>query len=417
MYLIILTIPIILLYILKLRINTEITATAFLWQQVLQEQRTAPYRQIRRIVSLLLSILFIILLAFAVWNPDIHLPAYKPAVKPKEGIQLAITRFTPRRSLDEPVNYEILTEVSNTGTVSAETILGVQFGSSLLSAQPLTVPANSVRQTVIQGTSPLGGVLQCALIEQEQKENNSRKRKRTEQQTAIQTSAILPPVSLHIVLLFGEDNMYLKNALQSLPDTEIIVPKETPPVIPAAIPKEAVLVINGNVPSELPTGNIIIFNPQNDTQLFSAGESVSIPLAAETDEDSLLVKQLGLANTLFLGAKNITPKITANTKVRILAETAERQPLYLLVETPERKVLVFNADLNKSGITSQTTFPLLLSNALRYFDSSDVKIVQRAEDFSPPTVGSLFAVWFPLTAVCLFWTAAEWYLFLRRKLE
>jgi hypothetical protein len=254
------------------------------------------------------------------------------------------------------------------------------------------------------------------LIEQEQKENNSRKRKRTEQQT-IEASAILPPVSLHIVLFFGEDNMYLKSALQSLPDTEIIVPKETPPVIPAVIPKEAVLIINGNVPSELPAGNILIFNPQNDTQLFSVGEAVSIPFAAETDEDSPLVKQLGLTNTLFLGAKNITPKITANMKVKILAETADRQPLYLLFETPERKVLVFNADLKKSGITSQTTFPLLLSRVLRYFDQDSTQ--PRAGGVSPlitqqPRAGGVSPL---LTAICLFWTAAEWYLFVRRKLE
>ncbi|MCL2742482.1 MAG: BatA domain-containing protein [Planctomycetaceae bacterium] len=416
MYLLFLIIPIVILYIFRLRISTAITSTVFLWQQVLLEQRSKQRWQIRRIISLLLSILFISFLTIAAWNPKIHLPE-SIFGKPKEKAELAITRFQPRRLFDEPANYEILIEVANTGTETAETMLGVQLNDRLLSAIPLTIPKDSVQQTIIRDASPLGGVLQCALILENEQQDS---RKKPIQVTAV---TILPPVESQKVLLCDIENIFLQSALQSLPDTEVITVYEVPQIIS----KNVVLVLNGKVPAELPTGNILIFNPQNDTQFFTVGEPVGIALVEDTDETSQLVKQLGLQNLLLQGARNITfPEPAADIDIKILAKTAEQVPLYILIETPERKVFVFNADLKRSDITSQTVFPLLLSRAVKYFGSS-VKETS-AKDVSTKEAGALAPaklakqslvkpVGFALTAVCLFWTVAEWFLFQRRKLE
>lgn len=65
-----LAIPIILFYILKIRLRQEPVSTTIFWQQVFEERRSRSFwRQLRHLISLLLSLIFLSLLAFAVLNP------------------------------------------------------------------------------------------------------------------------------------------------------------------------------------------------------------------------------------------------------------------------------------------------------------------------------------------------------------
>ena len=68
-YLLLLAIPIILFYILKIRLRQEPVSTTIFWQQVFEEKRTRSFwRQLRHLISLLLSLLFLMLLVGAVLN-------------------------------------------------------------------------------------------------------------------------------------------------------------------------------------------------------------------------------------------------------------------------------------------------------------------------------------------------------------
>ncbi len=69
-FLFLLAIPIVLLYILKVRLRQEPVSTALFWQQVFDERRTRSFwRRLRHLMSLLLSLLFLTLLTGAVLNP------------------------------------------------------------------------------------------------------------------------------------------------------------------------------------------------------------------------------------------------------------------------------------------------------------------------------------------------------------
>ncbi|MDR1962953.1 MAG: BatA and WFA domain-containing protein [Planctomycetaceae bacterium] len=69
-YLLFLAIPIILFYILKIRLRREPVSTTIFWQQVFEERRSRSFwRRLRHLISLLLSLLFLSLLAGAVLNP------------------------------------------------------------------------------------------------------------------------------------------------------------------------------------------------------------------------------------------------------------------------------------------------------------------------------------------------------------
>lgn len=69
-YLLLLAIPIILFYILKIRLRQEPVSTTIFWQQVFEERRSRSFwRRLRHLISLLLSLLFLSLLVGAVLDP------------------------------------------------------------------------------------------------------------------------------------------------------------------------------------------------------------------------------------------------------------------------------------------------------------------------------------------------------------
>jgi hypothetical protein len=69
-FLLFLAVPIILLYILRIRLRQEPVSTTIFWQQVFEERRSRSFwRRLRHLISLLLSLLFLFLLIGAVLNP------------------------------------------------------------------------------------------------------------------------------------------------------------------------------------------------------------------------------------------------------------------------------------------------------------------------------------------------------------
>ncbi|MGL6194724.1 MAG: vWA domain-containing protein, partial [Thermoguttaceae bacterium] len=72
-WLALLAIPVILFYILKVRLRREPVSTMLFWHQVFEERRSRSFwRRLRHIISLLLSLLFLAILISAVLNPVFH---------------------------------------------------------------------------------------------------------------------------------------------------------------------------------------------------------------------------------------------------------------------------------------------------------------------------------------------------------
>ncbi|MDR1269513.1 MAG: BatA domain-containing protein, partial [Planctomycetaceae bacterium] len=65
-YLLFLAVPIILFYVLKIRLRQEPVSTVIFWQQVFEERRSRSFwRRLRHLISLMLSLLFLFLLTGA----------------------------------------------------------------------------------------------------------------------------------------------------------------------------------------------------------------------------------------------------------------------------------------------------------------------------------------------------------------
>ncbi|MBZ0275371.1 MAG: VWA domain-containing protein, partial [Anaerolineae bacterium] len=69
-------IPILLLYMLRLRRREVMVSSTFLWQQVVQDnEANTPWQRLRRNILLLLQLLILALLVFALARPFIVVPA------------------------------------------------------------------------------------------------------------------------------------------------------------------------------------------------------------------------------------------------------------------------------------------------------------------------------------------------------
>src|SRR5215475_10064758 len=71
-----LAIPIILLYMLRLRRREVLVSSTFLWQQVLRDsEANTPWQRLRRNLLLLLQLIILALIVFALARPFIVVPA------------------------------------------------------------------------------------------------------------------------------------------------------------------------------------------------------------------------------------------------------------------------------------------------------------------------------------------------------
>src|SRR4030095_1670996 len=71
-----LAIPIILMYMLRLRRREVVVSTTFLWQQVVQDnEANTPWQRLRRNLLLLLQLLILVCMIFALARPFILVPA------------------------------------------------------------------------------------------------------------------------------------------------------------------------------------------------------------------------------------------------------------------------------------------------------------------------------------------------------
>ena len=505
-YLALLALPIILFYILKVRLRQENVSTIIFWQQVFEERRTRSLwrrlRRLRHLLSLLLSLLFLVLLVSAVLNPVLtsrkkesrtvvivdnsasmnaidsnsttrldlakaelarylagtdvgkqtaiisaggepqvvvgftsHLGTLrkmvadiKPTDHPTElakAVELArhltveepdsivlvytdgcstelepllaaddvrfvpvgkpldnaaITQFQPRRSISDPIGYEILVEVVHFGEKELTCRLEVDLDDAPVDIVTLTLTPGVPQTHIVRSTTDRGGLLRAKLNHEDAFPlDNS-------------AMALLPARPVQKLLFYGESDFFLGHVLQSQQNTNLTVVTECPTVVP----DDAVLIVHRSVPETIPAGNVLVIDPQNDCDFCSVGETLESPLVANEESDSPLIRFVHLKNVLMPGAKKLTPHKTGTLETistetdstgtgtadastlsegaaatfTVLASTPEEEPIFLQWQTPERKLLLLSTELKRGDLALRTAFPIMISNALNDFRDS-----------------------------------------------
>jgi hypothetical protein len=260
---------------------------------------------------------------------------------------VGITNFQVRRSLLDPIGYEILTEVTNSSDEPVECRLEIELNEEPIDVIPLSLAAGQTWSKAIEKTSVDGGRLVAKL----------------DQPDALMVDnkavALLPKRTEQRIVLVGESNLFLRKVLEVNP----LVRLETTDAIPKTYQPGVLYVFHRLAPSVMPAGNSLVIDPAGDTDLWNVGDKLENPIVTKQDSDSPLMRHVRLDNVLLPEAKQLIPAGGAKPLVTALSG----DPLYFAVEQPGRKALVLTVNLDQGDLTFRTAFPIMATNALAWF--------------------------------------------------
>ena len=271
-----------------------------------------------------------------------------------------ITRFQVRRSLVDPIGYEILVEVQNDSEKPLECRLNLDlYGrdaegketASPVDVVPLKLEPGKSYSNTFEKTSAEGGRLVASLATNDALAADN------------QAVAILPRREYQPVTLVteGSGNLFLRKVLEAIPLVRLTVTKELPK---GAAP--GITVYHRKVPKVVPPGSVLAIEPAESTDLWEVGPKLQNPIVTKQDKDSPLMAHVRLDNVMMPEARQLTLK----GKPQVLASALAGEPIYAVLDRPAGKVLVLTVDLEKSDLPLQTAFPILMTNALAWFAGS-----------------------------------------------
>jgi hypothetical protein len=276
---------------------------------------------------------------------------------------VGITRFQVRRSTIDPIGYEILAEVTNlSDEPTGDFRLSVALNGNPVEVKPLKLGANDKWSGVIENTTADGGMLTAELVVKGEKHDRPFEDALAADNKAV---AILPkrePVPVHMHSPPG--NLFLQKVLEANPLVRLTTSKEMPKLFADG----AVKVFHREVPAKLPPGPVLVVDPANGCDLWTVGDKLQSPVVTQQDKDSPLMAHVRLDNVVLPEARKLTFTPAAG-QPQILAGAVTGDPLFVLIDRPEGKVIVLTVNLDLGDLPFRTAFPILAMNTLGFFTS------------------------------------------------
>lgn len=261
---------------------------------------------------------------------------------------VGITRLQVRRSILDPVGYEILVEVFNASDDPTEVRLEMDLNDSAVDVIPLKLKAGEVWSQAIEKVSTTGGKLVARLKQSDSLLADN------------QAFALLPHrTPQKICLISNTNNLFLQKALEANPLVELQTLKELPKTYAPGV----IHVFHRHVPKVLPSGPIFVVDPVDSCDLWQVSEPLENPIITKQETDSPLMRNIRLDNVILPSARKLIP--TGDAKV--LAGAVNDEPLFFSSERPDGKVLVLSVNLDEGDLTFRTAFPILVANGLGWF--------------------------------------------------
>lgn len=260
---------------------------------------------------------------------------------------VGITRFQVRRSLLDPIGYEILAEVQNASHEPAECRMELDLGEDVIDVVPLALKPGEVWTHVFEKTSAEGGVLLAKLDHDDTLACDNR------------VWALLPRRDMLPVTLVTEGNLFLEKVFEANPLVKLTVVKK----LPAQIAPGTIVVLHRHVPERLPSGSVWVIDPAGSSDRWQIGDKLENPIVTAQDKDSPLMAHVRLDNVIMPEARKLS--FVEPPKVLVGAVTGE--PLYAYFDRPEGKTLVLTVNLDQGDLPLRTAFPIMATNALAWF--------------------------------------------------
>jgi hypothetical protein len=292
-----------------------------------------------------------------------------------QAANLGITQFQVRRSLVDPLGYEVLVAVQNANEMDMHCRLELELDGVPVDVLPLRLKPEEKWRRSLQKTSLEGGHLvarltQIATPDSTNQNPDDSKSAREPAPTASLNAlevddtawAILPAREQQRVLLVTEGNLFLQKVFEANP----LVLCQVQGTLPDTWPADTIVVLHRQVPEQLPPGNVLVVDPTGSCSDWELGEGIENPIVTQQDADSPLMTHVRLDNVLMPEARRITFKETPH----VLAGTLSGDVVYAATKRDTGKCLVLSVDLDKSDLAFRTAFPIMVTNALGWFQGN-----------------------------------------------
>ncbi len=303
---------------------------------------------------------------------------------------VGITQFQVRRSLIDPLGYEILAEVTNASDDPVECRLEIDLNEDVVDVVPLKLTPGQRWSQSFEKTSANGGQLMAKIDRADVLAADNH------------AWAVLPKREMMPVTLVSEGSLFLQKVFESNPLVTLnqIAPPGRKPALGAGLPtppkplteglpnREAdkletfgpeadgvrrpapsaptgITVLHRHVPEVLPAGAVLVIDPREGCDLWQLGDVLQNPIVHQQDKDSPLLGHVRLDNVVMPEARQL--KFTSDEGVKVLARSLAGDPLLVAIERPGQKVLLLTVNLDEGDLPLRTAFPILMTNALNWF--------------------------------------------------
>ena len=309
---------------------------------------------------------------------------------------VGITQFQTRRSLIDPLGYEILAEVTNASDEQVECRLEIDLNDDVVDVVPLKLTPGQHWSQSFEKTSADGGHLTAKLNRPDILAADNR------------AWAVLPKREMIPVMLVSEGNLFLQKVLESNPLVELqrialsggklMADGRGPLSQPSALPVQ-ITVLHRQVPEVLPNGAVLVIDPRESCDAWQIGDALQNPVVHQQDKDSPLLSHVRLDNVVMPEARQL--KFASDEGVKVLARSLAGDPLLATIERPGQKVLLLTVNLDEGDLPLRTAFPILMMNALNWCTEhrgelreslptgaiTEIELTRRAGGVSPPVGG------------------------------
>lgn len=284
---------------------------------------------------------------------------------------VGITKFQVRRSLTDPLGYEILASVLNASAMPVRCRLEIMLDDAPVDVVPLKLAPGELWKRAFEKTSIEGGTLVGRLTKFDLGESVDGGTGESEKTSADSIAklnrlsvddsawAVLPAREIQKVLMVTPGNLFLRKVFEASPLVDLTVTDAFPDVWPI----DSVIVLHQDVPEKLPPGNVFILDPVGDSDSWEITGEIADPIITQQDEVSPLMTHIRLDNVVVPRAA----KLEFSGPTQVLAGTVSGEPVYAQVRRSSGKCLVLLVNLEQSDLAFRTSFPIMVTNALNWF--------------------------------------------------
>jgi hypothetical protein len=252
----------------------------------------------------------------------------------------------------DAIGYQVLVEVSNLGTEAQKCRLDLNLEDELVDVVPIELEPGASKTLNLDHASAIGGRLVAQIDATDGIAVDNR------------ALAVLPTRRKMPITLATPGSVFLKSVLESIPLVDLTIVETIPENWSAA--RETILVLHQKVPEKLPPGKLLIINPRNDCDLWTVGEPIETPIVSTVDEASPVTQHVRLTNVLFPDARTLN----FTGEEASLIKTPLDEPLLSYLRRSGGDVLILNVDLDLGDLPLRIAFPVLMKNAVEWFQGN-----------------------------------------------